>query len=439
MNKILLIIQREYWTRVRKRTFLLMTFLTPLLFGALFTLPIIFAIGFEKEKIVMVLDETNEVFTRVKPQGKILFSPAPTKNLAEAKKLLDNEKYYALVYIPMQKEWENLKGVQLHSQKGISFDIEGNIKKGLIEAIENYKMKLAGLKQEDLDKIRAKLNMESFKASGEKSSSGTLFIFGLMGAMVIYFAIFFYGSQVMRGVVEEKTSRIIEVIISTVKPVQLMLGKIIGVGLVGITQFLLWIVLTFAITTFVTPMLMKNVNQKEVQRVLKEQKQNNPSQEAVDKATAEMQNSTLNTIMNQVNIPAYIGIFLFYFIFGYLMYAALFAAAASAVDNESEMQQFVMPITIPLILSIAMWNVIAREPDGVVAFWMSIFPLTSPVTMLIRYPYGVPVWQLGMSMFVLVVGFWATTWLAARIYRVGILMYGKKVNYKELWKWIFYK
>lgn len=439
MNKILIILQREYLTRVRKRTFLLMTLLTPILFAALFTLPVILAIGLEGEKTVMVLDQTDKLqkYLDSTKSRKMVFLPAPTKDLKEAKRLLTANKYYALVYVP-ELDWEKPKGIQLHSEKGISIEVESQINKAVESAIEKHKMKLAGIKQEDLNKIKADIDLETFKATGEKSSSGGLFIFGLVGAFIIYFAIFLYGSQVMRGVVEEKTSRIIEVIISTVKPFQLMMGKILGVGLVGVTQFVLWIVLTFAIVNFVTPLFMQGKNQKEIQQSLNGTA--NKAQETINKATEKAtSNNEISTMLNQVNIPAYVLVFLFYFVFGYLMYASMFAAAASAVDNESEMQQFVMPITIPLILSIVLWNVITREPDGTVAFWMSIFPLTSPVTMLLRYPFGVPAWQLGLSMIFLFVGFIVMVWLASRIYRVGILMYGKKVNFRELGKWIFYK
>ncbi len=438
MNKILIILQREYLTRVRKRTFLLMTFLTPVLFAALFTLPIILAVGLEGEKTVMVLDKTGKLMEHLEKakNRKMKYAPAPAEDLTKAKKILAEGNYYGLVYIPVL-DWEKPKGIELHSEKGISMEVESQINRTIELAIEKHKMQLAGIKQEDLNKIKADISLETFKASGEKSSSGGLFMFGIMGGMIIYFAIFLYGSQVMRGVVEEKTSRIIEVIISTVKPFQLMMGKILGVGLVGVTQFVLWILLTLAIVNFVTPLFMQGMNPKEVQKAINT---NEDAQKMIDKTTQTVtEKSEISVMLSQVNMPAYILVFLFYFVFGYLMYASLFAAAASAVDNESEMQQFVMPITIPLIMAMALSSIITREPDGVVAFWMSIFPLTSPVTMLIRYPFGVPAWQLGLSMVSLFLGFIAMVWLAARIYRVGILMYGKKVNYKELAKWIFYK
>jgi ABC-2 type transport system permease protein len=263
----------------------------------------------------------------------------------------------------------------------------------------------------------------------------------MVSAITIYFAIFLYGAQVMRGVVEEKTSRVVEVIISTVKPFQLMMGKILGVGLVGITQFVLWILLTFAVTNFAIPMFVgKDMQAQTQQRTV--QNASPQTKEIAEKITEKPKNnatSFFDTMLNQINLPSFIAIFLFYFVFGYLMYASLFAAAASAVDNEAEMQQFIFPITIPLILSISISSVISRDSDGLLAFWLSIFPLTSPIIMIIRYPFGVPVWQLALSMATLVAGFFVMVWLAGRIYRVGIMMYGKKVNYRELGKWIFYK
>lgn len=442
MNKIFIILQREYITRVRKRTFLLLTFLTPILVGALITLPVILALSTESEKFVLLLDETNKIQDRLEA-GKnktVKFTPSPAKKLAEARALLEDKKYYALVYVP-QLNWEKPEGIQLFSAKGISIEIESDIRGVLTKAIERYKMERAGIKEADLNKIKTNISISSYTATGEKSSSGGLLLSGLIGGFIIYFAIFIYGSQVMRGVVEEKTSRVVEVIISTVKPFQLMMGKILGVGLVGITQFVLWILLTFAVTNLVVPLFVGKDMQAQIQKRAI-QDANPQTKELAEKMTEKPKNNVVSffdTMFKQINLVAFIGAFLFYFVFGYLMYASLFAAAASAVDNEAEMQQFILPITIPLALPMILWNIITREPDGVVSFWMSIFPLTSPIAMMIRYPFGVPAWQLGLSMALLVGGFVAMVWLAGRIYRVGIMMYGKKVNYRELGKWIFYK
>jgi len=248
---------------------------------------------------------------------------------------------------------------------------------------------------------------------------------------------------VMRGVIEEKTSRVVEVIISSVKPFQLMMGKIIGVGLVGLTQFLLWVVLTFGIVTVVTStMTPKDVNKSATQQMLMHKQAMIPAGSTAlpgqqDSSSEEGMGGVMEAI-NSVNFPVMIGSFIFFFLVGYLMYAALFAAIGGAVDSEAETQQFMLPITIPLILSIIMAQYIIRDPDGPVSFWFSIFPLTSPVVMMIRIPFGVPYLQVILSMVLLLLGFLGATWLAGKIYRTGILMYGKKISYKELWKWIRY-
>ena len=293
-------------------------------------------------------------------------------------------------------------------------------------------------------KTSVDINTMKIGEAGQESKSYTELnmILGMFAGILIYFFIFMFGAQVMRGVIEEKTSRIVEVIISSVKPFQLMMGKIVGVGLVGLTQFLLWVVLTFLIVTIVTSTISPGDSKKSVTEQMMMQKQGmNPAvSEAVSsqKDSGEGMNAVMEAI-NSVDFPLMIGTFIFFFIVGYLLYAALFAAIGGAVDSEADTQQFMFPITIPLILSIVMAQYIIRDPDGPVAFWFSIFPLTSPVIMMIRIPFGVPYFQVVLSMVLLLLGFLGTTWLAAKIYRTGILMYGKKISYKELWKWIRYK
>jgi ABC-2 type transport system permease protein len=248
----------------------------------------------------------------------------------------------------------------------------------------------------------------------------------------------------MRGVIEEKSNRIVEVIISSVKPFQLMMGKVIGVGMVGLTQFLLWVVLTFVIiTAVVTPLTSsgKHPGKSVTEQIVSQQPQVIDPQAASvlaqPKDSPEGANEVLDAI-GTVNFPVMIGSFLFFFLFGYLMYAALFAGIGGAVDSEADTQQFMLPLTAPLILAMVMMQFIIQEPDGATAFWMSIIPLTSPVVMMIRIPFGVPYWQVALSMTLLVLGFLGTTWMAAKIYRTGILMYGKKISYRELWKWLRY-
>ncbi|MBI5217411.1 MAG: ABC transporter permease, partial [Bacteroidia bacterium] len=239
---------------------------------------------------------------------------------------------------------------------------------------------------------------------------------------------------------EEKTSRIIEVIVSSVKPFQLMMGKIIGVALVGLTQFLLWVILTFAIVTVVKSAIMKDSSEIIRQEIKTE---NIFSSSGFQKAQPALSDKTeqINdafSAIKSINFGVMLGSFLFFFLAGYLLYAALFAAIGSAVDSEADTQQFMMPVTIPLILGMVMLQSIIQHPEGPIAFWFSMIPLTSPIVMMVRIPFGVPYHELIISMLLLVLAFIGATWLAAKIYRTGILMYGKKVNYKELWKWLRY-
>jgi len=245
--------------------------------------------------------------------------------------------------------------------------------------------------------------------------------------------VFIYGAQVMRGVMEEKTSRIIEVIVSSVKPFQLMMGKIIGIALVALTQFLLWIVLTALILFGVKAVFVPDIPINKMEQLEMAGAENMQVQAAGD-----FDFGKIMEMINSMEPVKLLLMFVFYFIGGYLIYAALFAAVGAAIDNETDSQQFMLPITIPIIFALYVAMAVFRNPNSDMAFWFSMIPLTSPVVMMARAPFDVPGWQIALSMFLLVAGFVFTTWFAARIYRVGILMYGKKVSYKELWKWFLY-
>jgi ABC-2 type transport system permease protein len=249
--------------------------------------------------------------------------------------------------------------------------------------------------------------------------------------------IFLYGIQVMRGVIEEKTNRIIEVIISSVKPFQLMMGKIIGIALVSITQFILWVGLTMILTTVASAYMETIIGvsgESQVEQMLAD----NPALMS-DGQEIELNKEAVDELMsefNLINFPFLISTFLFYFLAGYLLYSALFAAVGSAVDNEADSQQFMLPITAPIIFSFVMAQAVIQNPDSSLSFWLSIIPFTSPIIMMVRVPFGVPIEELLLSMAMLVLGFIATTWMAAKVYRIGILMYGKKPSFKEIWKWM---
>jgi ABC-2 type transport system permease protein len=251
--------------------------------------------------------------------------------------------------------------------------------------------------------------------------------------------IFFFGAQLMRGVIEEKVNRIVEVIVSSVKPFQLMMGKIIGIAMVGLTQFLIWVVTTFILVSLATTLLFPELNMTPTEQVIS---QDIMSSDPVQSATQENASEEMDEIMGflsslkDINFPLTLGSFVFFFLGGYLLYGALFAAIGAAVDNETDTQQFMLPLTVPLILALLVLINAINNPDSSISFWFSIIPFTSPIVMMGRLPFGVPDWEVGLSMALLVITFIGMTWLAAKIYRTGILMYGKKTSYKEIAKWI---
>jgi len=258
--------------------------------------------------------------------------------------------------------------------------------------------------------------------------------------------VFIFGAQVMRGVIEEKTSRVVEVIISSVKPIQLMMGKIVGIALVGLTQFLIWIVLTGGIAGLLKSTMLSDVNLSEIsQSVPQNMMASGDNQAAASEAVAQASVSPellefskmFDSAMNQPWLLIIVS-FIFYFITGYLLYASVFAAIGSAVDNETETQQFMLPVTIPIILALMVAMGTMQNPESSISFWFSMIPLTSPIVMMARIPFGVPLWQIGVSMLLMIVTFAAFVWMAAKVYRTGILMYGKKTSWKEMWKWLRY-
>ncbi|MFZ4522649.1 MAG: ABC transporter permease [Bacteroidales bacterium] len=455
MKKIFLIIQREYLTRVKKRSFIVMTILGPLLMAATIVVPIYLATRTNETKSVAVLDETGIFYEKFKDSDNIKFHYL-VSDISTAKANFAKSDDHALLFIPKTEVTLPTNAI-IYSEKSVSINVTSYIRNVMSKQIEELKLqaRLRELQTDKKDPVSVDDILRSIKTSvdintmkigedGKESKSYTEInmVLGMVSGILIYFFIFMFGAQVMRGVIEEKTSRIVEVIISSVKPFQLMMGKIIGVGLVGLTQFLLWVILTFGIVTVVTSVMTGKDMKKSATEQMMQQKQ---GMNAAVSQAIESQNDSPDEMggvmeaINSVNFPVMIGAFIFFFLVGYLLYAALFAAIGGAVDSEADTQQFMLPITIPLILSIVMAQFIIQDPDGPVAFWLSIFPLTSPVIMMIRIPFGVPYIQVILSMVLLLLGFLGTTWLAGKIYRTGILMYGKKISYKELWKWIRYK
>lgn len=438
MNKTLLIIQREYLSRVKKKSFLLMTFLVPLLFIGMYALVIfIFIKGDSDKKQIQVLDQSG-VFENKLSDKKNLDFQFIKGNYNQAKKDLLQSEADFLLYIPAN--YETSKNIEIVSEKKPGLSVIGDIEEQMESILQDKRLILAGIDTAIINQAKPNLsiNARQITEQGEKDASvGASFAVGFVAAFLIYISLFIYGTQVMRGVIEEKTTRIIEVIVSSVKPFQLMLGKILGIGMVGLTQFLLWIILSAGLVTVAGTLFINTEETKsKVEQIGKERT-------SLAGAAGETDSDLLINLTkaaSTIDVPYILGTFLFYFLGGYLIYSALFAAVGSAVDNETETQQFMLPITLPLIFTFIIgMNVIVNNPDSTLSFWLSMIPFTSPIAMIIRIPFGVPVWELALSMALLVGGFIFTTWVAARIYRVGILMYGKKTSYKELAKWFMYK
>lgn len=431
MDKILLIIQREYLTRVRKKSFLIMTLIGPLLMAAMMIVPVWLATMDEESKTVIVIDESGLINGNLNKSGDVNFIFV-SNSLEEGKGAISDNKFDGLLYIP-KLDINNPGGIKYYSNSNPGLEFKMNVQNKIAGVIEQKRFEASNIDKELLEKMKVKISIDTFKLSDKYESSSSAeaaTIVGFVSGFLIYMFIFIYGVQVMRGVLEEKTNRIVEVMISSVKPFQLMMGKIVGISAVGLTQFLLWIVLSGAIGSVVGTTY-------QVDRF-----SNDKIKETLTQTTDVKQAMEMNKIMSaidSINFPLIVGSFLFFFLGGYLLYGALFAAIGSAVDSETDTQQFMLPITIPLILSFIVAQNIMKSPDSAMSFWFSIIPFTSPISMMIRLPFGVPTWELVLSMSLLVLGFIGTTWVAARIYRVGILMYGKKTSYKELSKWLFYK
>ncbi len=437
MNKVLLIIQREYLSRVKKKSFLLLTFLVPSLFIGMMAFVIyLTAKGDDKVKDFKILDKSGIFENHFSNKSNLNFSYI-SGDYEQAKKDIRKEKDDFLLYIPA--DFSKTGNVEVIGDKKPGISLVDDVENQMEDILRNKKLIAAGIDTAVLNssKARVSINAKQITDEGEKDASiGATYIAGFAASFLIYLALFIYGAQVMRGVIEEKTSRIIEVIISSVKPFQLMLGKILGIGAVGLTQFLLWIALSTGLSTLGAQYFTSNNPAKDKTEVVKKDA-NHPDMSSANSGGAAKQ---FFKAADTINFPYMIGTFFFYFLGGYLLYSALFAAVGSAVDNETETQQFMLPITLPLIFTFIIgMNVIVKNPDSPISFWMSMIPFTSPIAMMIRIPFGVPVWQLVLSMVLLVAGFIFTTWVASRIYRVGILMYGKKVSYKELAKWFTYK
>tara|TARA_Y100001934_G_C12343419_1_gene771452 strand:- start:465 stop:1730 length:1266 start_codon:yes stop_codon:yes gene_type:complete len=420
MNKTLLIIKREFLVRVKKKSFIIMTLLAPILMASLIIVPVLIS-ETDQQKRLIGLYEINTNFSEdIKDSENIHFTLFDENQMNDFIKDPSKSNYYALLKID-----EN--SFTIFSSQQIGLNLRKSIENQLENISERNNLKSAGIDIKLIEQAQTDIKIETkiITSDGETESSSTEASIGIgfITGILIYMFIFMYGTMVMRGVIEEKTNRIVEVIISSVKPFQLMIGKIFGVAIVGLTQFVLWVLLTILISTVAETLF---IDQAEVKNNLN----------SVDQSVFL---NELSKLTGGIDLSLIFISFIFYFLFGYLMYSALFAAVGSAVDAEADTQQFMLPITIPLIFSFILIQPIMDNPDGALAFWMSLIPLTSPIIMMARLPFGVETWQLTLSMLLLIIGFIFTTFIAGKIYRTGILMYGKKISYKELWKWLTYK
>jgi ABC-2 type transport system permease protein len=440
MNKIRLIIGREYSTRVKQKSFIIMTLLGPILMAGLMIGAIYLGLSDDTTHKLLVVDQTPIVDSGMRVfEGRI--KETDQIKIEYSDYALSDQEFkespYSLMLV-LNEEVVTNPVAELVSKKLPSLRVKSYLSKQVERIIEVEKVRELDINYDDYRRISTSLdlvdvdvnNMQKASRKQEKAVVGFVF------AVIIYFFIFLYGVQVMRGVIEEKTSRIVEVIISSVKPFELMMGKILGIALVGLTQFMLWVVLTGVLTSVAAAVFLPDMGEQAA--VAQMQMTPGVAQEAMADTSQEAVNKYFELFFHDINWFVMIGSFIFFFLGGYLLYAALFAAVGAAVDNEADTQQFMMPITIPLIFAFIVAEFALQNPEGSSTFIFSMVPLTSPIVMMIRIAMGVPYPELLLSMLLLIAGFLLTTWVAAKIYRTGILMYGKKVTYKELWKWLRY-
>jgi len=448
MNKLWLIIKREYLVRVKKKSFIITTLLTPLGIGLLVVLSAyLTAKGGQASKKVLVKDDSG-VFSEAKIESKLYtydFSKDPLEKLKEDYKI---QTYDLLVYIPPFEDLTKTKhSVEYYSQEKLSITTIESIETKIGSAFKEYKITQSGIDRNIYDSFRMDIDLENGAAGKEemaegKSSSedtstklsiliGTL-LGGLMG-FIMYMVIFIYGSMVMRSVMEEKINRIVEVIISSVKPTQLMLGKVLGVGGVGLTQLAMWLILIPMVIMGAGLLVGGGIDPAQLQEM---SNQANVNAEELNK----FEFGNVLRELGNMNWGLIIPVFILFFFGGYFIYSSLFAAVGSAMgDDMGEGQQLMLPIMLPVILGFIMLQGTLQNPNGGMAVFGSLFPLTSPIIMPSRLAFDPPLWQVGLSIILLVLSCWFFAWLAGRIYRVGILMYGKKITFKELGKWIMYK
>ena len=437
MNKIGLIIKREYLTRVRKRSFLILTFLGPILMAAIYIIPIMLALNSSTDHLrVAVVDESHWFEDRFSSNKEHTFVTMPGQPIDSVKEMVKTGVFDMALYVP-PTQLNIPSNATVYSIRQVPMEVETYISSVMEKEIEEQKLMAKGVDPEIVSAVKTDVNLQIMRMDENGNEKETFtkvqFTLGIILSMMVYMFIMFFGGQVMQGVSEEKTNRIIEVIISSVKPFQLMMGKIIGVSLVALTQFVMWILLTIVLYVGFSAFIgISHPDMLSSGTVM--------AQEIT--STDIMSNESVQSILqivHSIDFGTIIACFLIFFILGYLLYATLYAAIGSLVDNNTDSQQFTLPVTVPLMVAIISSFYIVNNPDSSLAVWLSMIPFTSPISMMVRIPFGVPIWQIVVSVLLLAGTFVLMTWLAAKIYRTGILMYGKKLTYKEIFKWLKYK
>ncbi len=433
MNKLFIIIQREYLSRVKKRSFILTTLLVPLLIIGIYGLMAWLMLSDTGEaKQIAVVDESGYFNNKLSNSSNLFFS-YPDTDFDELREDLPNTNFDGILYIPKLDVFKVNDNIRYYSTDRIGTGPKDYMVSELKRQIRNLRMKELSIDDNLLDSLDVSMTLPEMGISEEEETKQTasevLSLIGYLIGLMLYFVLLFFGTMVMRGVKEEKTNRIVEVIMSSVKPIQLMLGKIVGISFVGLTQFLIWGVIFYIGYGVLLPIFFSGFDIS-------------PETMQAAEAAGELQDldgfqQLLFELVNYNYTPLIIA-FLFYFLGGYFIYASLFSAVGSIVEDDNESQQFVFPVMLPIILSIGILTSVMNDPHNPVAVWSSIFPLTSPIIMPARIPFNPPTWQIVASVVSMFLGSLFFAWLSAKIYRVGILMYGKKVNFKELMKWIRY-
>ena len=436
MNHLPLIIKREYLTKVRNKSFILMTFLSPLIMiGLFFFVGYLSSVNNDTVRSIYVLDETDFLSESFKTNEQTVYNHLSEIDLETAKTLTKQEDAYGLLHIPNSSLETVSSSIQFYSEESPSLSFISSLESKIENKLSELKLQNDGV---DLALIKAsktsvEINQETFEGvKTSKVGSVIKLIFGGAAGYLLFMFIIIYGNMIMRSVIEEKTSRIIEVIISSVKPIQLMLGKIIGTSLAGITQFAIWLLLGAVVFIAASSIFGMDLSQTQTSQ-----------QDMVNQALSNPESANKFQMMvgeiSALPLGNLVVAFILFFIGGYLLYSSLYAAIGAAVDNETDTQQFMIPVLMPLILGVYVGVfTVVEDPHGTISTVFSFIPFTSPVVMLMRIPFGVPLWQQIVSLLILIVTFIFTVWFAAKIYRVGILMYGKKPSYKELFKWLKY-